>query len=366
MTVVEAQGSQIVPFDTNELQMTMGGRYDVIVTMNQNVDNYWIRTKIIGCDGCSPDRTTVNVQPNLGWENYGILRYSGAQVADPTQPFTPPTLATDYVSPLSPVTFLDTRIKVPVSLAPLLPAPTMHFTMNISSTQVSVPWDTVALRRFWWTNNHLFHMRPVPYLFLASQPNATFSQDDLIFTVPYGAVLDVVYNSFHNQDHPLHLHGFKFWYLGSGPGVYDPATAAPLLNSINPPQLDTIVLEAYTWVLVRFVADNPGAWLMHCHLDFHHAEEMSVLFIIAPERLTGLYPATNFPVCDSYPPYYQKQTSAPTTTTYAPPSADEGIALWIMILGAIVVAVIVIGALLYWNKKRGGEEEGAYLLGGGR
>ena len=62
----------------------------------------------------------------------------------------------------------------------------------------------------------------------------------------------------------FHLHGHHFWVLGTGLGHYDPATAA--LNTANPPLRDTATLPQNGWVVLRFVADNPGLWIFHCHL----------------------------------------------------------------------------------------------------
>ena len=46
--------------------------------------------------------------------------------------------------------------------------------------------------------------------------------------------------------------------LGSGTGVYDPATHASQLNTKNPPFRDTATLPKNGWVVLRFVSDNPG------------------------------------------------------------------------------------------------------------
>jgi laccase len=86
----------------------------------------------------------------------------------------------------------------------------------------------------------------------------------LIFTAELGDVVDVIFNTQHNQDHPLHLHGFKYFYLGGGPGIYNPATDASKLNLINPPLLDSVNSPGMSWTYLRIVADNPGAWLFHC------------------------------------------------------------------------------------------------------
>lgn len=81
------------------------------------------------------------------------------------------------------------------------------------------------------------------------------------------------------EQHPMHLHGHHFWVLGSGSGVYDPATHAAQLNTKNPPFRDTATLPQNGWVVLRFVADNPGLWIFHCHSIWH--ESMGMLFVLA-------------------------------------------------------------------------------------
>lgn len=55
--------------------------------------------------------------------------------------------------------------------------------------------------------------------------------------------------------HPLHLHGHKFWVLGSGKGSfpYDAITDAPtgMLNLQNPPYRDTTGLPSQGWAVIR-------------------------------------------------------------------------------------------------------------------
>ena len=53
---------------------------------------------------------------------------------------------------------------------------------------------------------------------------------------------------------------------GQGNGSYTPAANAAGLNTANPPFRDTVTLPQGGWVVLRFVADNPGLWVMHCHL----------------------------------------------------------------------------------------------------
>lgn len=66
--------------------------------------------------------------------------------------------------------------------------------------------------------------------------------------------------------HPWHLHGHSFWVVGSGEGVYDETTDVAKYNLVNPILRDTVVLQPFSWTAVRFITDNPGAWLFHCHI----------------------------------------------------------------------------------------------------
>jgi laccase len=42
---------------------------------------------------------------------------------------------------------------------------------------------------------------------------------------------------------------------------------------------DVISVPAEGWAKIRFVADNPGVWLLHCHMDWHVRAGFLFLFI---------------------------------------------------------------------------------------
>lgn len=44
-----------------------------------------------------------------------------------------------------------------------------------------------------------------------------------------------------------------------------------------------IAAEGYT--VVRFVADNPGVWFFHCHMDWHNIAGLAATFVEAPLEL---------------------------------------------------------------------------------
>ena len=64
--------------------------------------------------------------------------------------------------------------------------------------------------------------------------------------------------------HPIHVHGHDFVILASGNRTYDPANVT--LNLDNPPRRDVALLPVTGFLLIAFQINNPGTWLMHCHI----------------------------------------------------------------------------------------------------
>ena len=53
-------------------------------------------------------------------------------------------------------------------------------------------------------------------------------------------------------------------------------------NLINPPIKDTVVVPDGGFTVIRFLADNPGYWLMHCHMSWHN--HLGMGFVIKVRR----------------------------------------------------------------------------------
>ncbi|KAG1672998.1 hypothetical protein FOA52_005928 [Chlamydomonas sp. UWO 241] len=114
------------------------------------------------------------------------------------------------------------------------------------------------------------------------------------------------------EQHPIHIHGHHFWLLGHGLGVFDPenATQAAALNTVNPPLRDTVTLPADGYTVLRFVANNPGAWPLHCHILWHQQMGQQLLLIEAAEEWTPSPKAV--PKC----PYRCQYVTGPFNTTW--------------------------------------------------
>ena len=107
--------------------------------------------------------------------------------------------------------------------------------------------------------------------------------------------LDVVEFMLYNWDsgyHPFHLHGTSFQVVWRQKDLTskDPADK-PEFNSkqSNPIRRDTVMVPPSGRVAIRFIADNPGAWFFHCHIDWHLASGLALLMIQGPEVFREIY-----------------------------------------------------------------------------
>ena len=50
---------------------------------------------------------------------------------------------------------------------------------------------------------------------------------------------------------------------------------------------DTVIVPSLGYLVIRFRADNPGAWLFHCHIDLHLVTGMAVTIIESPDQVAA-------------------------------------------------------------------------------
>ncbi|KAJ2899704.1 hypothetical protein MKZ38_002897 [Zalerion maritima] len=106
-------------------------------------------------------------------------------------------------------------------------------------------------------------------------------------------VVDLVLQNLDEGNHPFHLHGYQMFVLAQGHGYFPgyeslglapkgkgllPGTKVESSVLSNPLRRDTATIEGFGWLLVRFVADNPGLWYFHCHIAWHEGGGMGMQF----------------------------------------------------------------------------------------
>ncbi|KAK2980514.1 hypothetical protein RJ640_022516 [Escallonia rubra] len=101
-------------------------------------------------------------------------------------------------------------------------------------------------------------------------------------------------------DHLMHLHGHSFYVVCYGFGNFDEKKDPLAYNLEDPPLRNTAAIPRNGWIAIRFRANNPGVWFMHCHLEHHLTWGMDTVFIIEngerpDERI--LPPPPDMPQC---------------------------------------------------------------------
>jgi hypothetical protein len=77
--------------------------------------------------------------------------------------------------------------------------------------------------------------------------------------------------------------------VGWGSGEFEGGTSGRTTwNLDNPMRRDTVTIPAQWHVVIRFVADNPGIWALHCHVAWHMEGGMLVSLLERPEDLNKL------------------------------------------------------------------------------
>ncbi|KAF0888576.1 hypothetical protein E2562_016045 [Oryza meyeriana var. granulata] len=122
-------------------------------------------------------------------------------------------------------------------------------------------------------------------------------------TLPYNSTVQMVLQNTRlvsKESHPMHLHGFNFFVLAQDFGNYNETTDPAKFNLVDPQERNTVAVPTGGWAVIRFVADNPGMWFMHCHFDAHLDFGLGMVFEVqdGPTAETSLPPPpSDLPQC---------------------------------------------------------------------
>ncbi|THH20196.1 hypothetical protein EW146_g1116 [Bondarzewia mesenterica] len=242
-------------------------RYSVLLHANATTSEngmYWMRATV------QSDMFTYD-QPGQNLDIRGIIKYDDA--ASPGLPGL-----TDSVDPGPGINGLS-DIDGTTSLVPLNPDPAPNATRFFP---VSFSFQNAADGSFLGQSTFLaVHNNPSGYA-----PIGASIEDgsQLIATEDSIQVVDVRIDNLDDGDHPFHLHGHRPWIMGSGEGRY----IGQALNNTNPLRRDTVLIPAYSWLVLRFVTDNPGLWAFHCHLAWHMAAGLLMQFNSLPSIIAQM------------------------------------------------------------------------------
>eukprot|EP00270_Netrium_digitus_P019380 TRINITY_DN7636_c0_g1_i1.p1 TRINITY_DN7636_c0_g1~~TRINITY_DN7636_c0_g1_i1.p1 ORF type:complete len:588 (-),score=92.40 TRINITY_DN7636_c0_g1_i1:257-2020(-) len=299
LRVVTADAYYVSPFTVDLLDIYSGQTFDILLTADQVVDNYWVFSGVRGRPGLPP-------------RAQAILTYSGASGQAPSTP-PPPTPAwndTAYSVEQFNNFYSLGSTKTSPSDTPPVPQKASRRLILVGTQN----GNTNGQLR--WALNNITFVRPETPLYLAIKSGVKGTYDSVpppdeplrswnyslpllpaygetpysisrspFYALKLNSVIDVIIQNVNtltpgnSEYHPWHLHGHHFWVLGHGFGKFDNVKDPATFNLRNPPYRFSVPTLPYGWTAIRFVADNPGVWSFHCHVVPHLYMGMAAQFL---------------------------------------------------------------------------------------
>lgn len=332
LTIIATDGDPIVPFTTDSFVIYTGERFDVVLEANQPADNYWIR--FTGLISCEPMECVQGA----------VLRYETAPIQDPTTPLTydpsyPPGVV---VNPLNSagdgpeeVTMAELDGLTPTTLQEtvdkqfylgfdfkrvnntLLYNPDLYPYNQVSSEwQMSTPQINGITFAFPVSPplSQPEDQQPTLCLYGQDPPcEGDFCSCTYVLEVGLGESVEFVLvdeGTTGEGNHPFHLHGYNFHVIAMGRlGTNTTVAEVAALDAAggitrrleNTVKKDTVTIPDGGYTIIRFTADNPGWWLMHCHLLFH--SEVGMVAALHVGGVEDVPPVPQgFPTCGPFMP----------------------------------------------------------------
>ncbi|KAH0722942.1 hypothetical protein KY289_005986 [Solanum tuberosum] len=298
MTVVEVDATYVKPFKTDTIIIAPGQTTNVIVTANKGSGKYMVAASPFMDAPIAVDNVTATA----------TLHYSGTLASSiTTLTNTPPKNATpvanNFIDSLRSLNSKKYPAKVPKKVDHSL-----FFTVGLginpcssckqgngsrvvaSINNVTFVMPTVAILQA-----HFFGIKgvyttdfpqnpPFKFNYTGTPPtNLATMSGTKVYRLPYNATVQLVLQDtgiISPENHPIHLHGFNFFPVGKGIGNFNPKTDPNNFNLVDPVERNTIGVPSGGWVAIRFRADNPGVWFMHCHLEIHTTWGLKMAFLV--------------------------------------------------------------------------------------
>ncbi|KAL6329552.1 hypothetical protein AAG906_022129 [Vitis piasezkii] len=324
MKLVGTDGCYTKPLETNYIMITPGQSMDVLLEANRHPSLYYM--------AASSYFTIVDTE----FDNTittAILQYNGLyhRSPSPLMPHLPAhnqtQAATRFTKKLRSLASKDHPARVPLKVDTKLFITLSINLVNCSSKPCEGPYG----KRFSASLNNISFITPsIDVLrayyygldgvfdkdFPSKPPNAfNYTGNNLpqnlltpdfrtkVTVLKYNARVELILqgtNVFEGDNHPFHLHGYSFYVVGWGFGNFNPRRDPLRFNLIDPPEQTTVGVPRNGWVAIRFRADNPGVWMMHCHIEDHQEWGMKSVFVVkdgANPQAQILPPPRDLPEC---------------------------------------------------------------------
>ncbi|XP_004500229.1 laccase-4-like [Cicer arietinum] len=316
LTVVEVDATYVKPFQTDTIVIAPGQTTNVLLTAKHTTGKYLVAASPFMDAPIVVDNKTATA----------TIHYSGTLGSTITTltslpPKNATPLATTFTDSLRSLNSKKYPAKVPLKIDHNLlftvslginPCPTC---VNNSRVVAAINNVTFVMPKIALLQAHFFNIKgvfsedfpgnpPIVYNFTGTQPtNFGTTKGTRLYKLAYNSTVQLVLQDtgmITPENHPIHLHGFNFFVVGRGQGNYNPRKDAKKFNLVDPVERNTIGVPAGGWTAIRFRADNPGVWFMHCHLEIHTTWGLKMAFVVdngkGPNE-SVLPPPSDLPKC---------------------------------------------------------------------
>ncbi|KAG2670254.1 hypothetical protein I3760_14G077100 [Carya illinoinensis] len=332
LTVVEADAVYVKPFEIDTLLITPGQTTNVLLKTKPHFPNatFFMTARPYVTGLGTFDNSTVA----------GILQYefSSKTLSTPSikklplyKPILPPlndtSFATNFANKLRSLASDQFPANVPqkvdkhffftigLGTSPCQQNQTCQgpngtrFAASVNNVSFALPTTALLQAHFFGQSNGVYHpdfpSSPIfPFNYTGNPPNNTMvSNGTKLVVLPFNTSVELIMQDtsiLGAESHPLHLHGFNFFVVGQGFGNFDPNKDPANFNLVDPVERNTVGVPSGGWVAIRFQADNPGVWFMHCHLEIHTSWGLKMGWLVLDGKLPNqklLPPPADLPKC---------------------------------------------------------------------
>lgn len=246
MRIIELDGVETEEFPTDVVPLSTAQRVSVLVTARNDTSKDWALNSYQNTDMYDV------VPPELRLWEYIRIGYG-----DQPQEMGPTTQMDDFpfwnemdIRPIEPASVLQPDTQWLIDF---------NFNTYKSNKNYGVYGDTTFLSP------------QTPSLFTALSMGeqafdpAVYGPGGNAFVAHWLQTVEIIIRNEDTGPHPFHLHGYTFQIVQK---TADYTTVGPVNETqVSPIQRDTVVIPAGGQVVLRLLADSPGTWFLHCHIQ---------------------------------------------------------------------------------------------------
>ncbi|CAG8649422.1 8583_t:CDS:2, partial [Acaulospora morrowiae] len=272
LDVIEVEGTYVERYTVTCIPINAGQRYSVIVTADQEISNYWMRSAFhMGFYSSRP--STLEVY------NKAIIHYEGADGVDPETGSWDDSTMLDWWD-------LDQLVDLKPYYFEPLPENTHTLVLALACTDDDNEVSMALVNGSSFTPDYNASTLDRVY----NRIQEYDSRQNIYSFIYYGQVVDVIIINYDGGEHPFHMHSHKFWVIGSERFFTDYGISPENLNFVDPIQRDTVTVPEAGWAIIRFIVDSPGVWAFHCHIEWHVEAGLVAQFVELPDMIAQMNP----------------------------------------------------------------------------